>query len=181
MNRASEGLTKIRRAERAKDDAWIAEFLRYGAAGHLATSRDNQPFVVTRNYVYDPTRQCLYLHGARKGRTFDNLLANPQVCFAVSEMGRLLPAEKAVEFGVEYAGVVVFGQARLVDDPLEAIYALQLLLDKYFPHLESGSDYQVIDPASLNVTAVVRLEIENWSGKARQAAPDYPGAFSYQP
>ena len=179
MNSSETGLTKIRRTKRAQDDAWIAGFLEKAAMGVIATCVADQPFVVTRNYVFDADRHCLYFHGAMKGRTFENLNTNPKVCFSVSEMGRLLPDETAIEFGVEYAGVVVFGQATLVTDPEEATYGLQLLLDKYFPHLKPGSDYAPIDPAGLKVTAVFKIEIESWSGKAELAKPDYPGAFFY--
>jgi hypothetical protein len=34
--------------------------------------------------------------------------------WAVTEMGRLLPASEALEFSVEYAGVVVFGTAVII-------------------------------------------------------------------
>ncbi|NJK79079.1 MAG: pyridoxamine 5'-phosphate oxidase family protein, partial [Chloroflexaceae bacterium] len=47
--------------------------------------------------------------------------------------GRLLPADVALEFSVEYSGVMVFGSATIVQDEAEASHALQLLLDKYFP------------------------------------------------
>lgn len=173
-------LNKIRRSNRAKDDAWIAEFLSRGAMGTMATSRGDQPFLVTRNYAYDAERHAIYMHGARKGRTFDNIQANGTVCFSVSEMGRLLPADEAIEVGIEYAGVVVFGRAVIVANQAEATHGLQLLLDKYFPHLKPGIDYQLILPEALKVTAVIRIDIESWSGKERAVEDDYPGAFYYQ-
>jgi nitroimidazol reductase NimA-like FMN-containing flavoprotein (pyridoxamine 5'-phosphate oxidase superfamily) len=175
-----EPLNKIRRSKCAKEDAWIREFLQRGAVGTMATSRDDQPFLVTRNYAYDDQRKAIYLHGARKGRTFDNVQINHKVCFSVSEMGRLLPANDALSVGVEYAGVVVFGKVVLVDDKAEAIHGLQLLLDKYFPHLKPGVDYKPIVPEALEITAVFRIDIESWSGKEKKAEEDYPGAFDYK-
>jgi uncharacterized protein len=74
---------------------------------------------------------------------------------------------------------VVFGQAALVEDEAEAYYGLQLLLDKYFPHLHPGEDYQAIQPAELARTSVFRIRIEAWSGKQKQAPADFPGAFWY--
>jgi len=172
-------LNKVRRRERVQDEDWIRGFLLAGAMGTMATAVEGQPFLVTRNYAYDPHRHAIYMHGARKGRTYENVLTNNRVCFSVSEMGRLLPADEAVEFGVEFAGVVLFGCASIVEDPAEAQHGLQLLLDKYFPHLKPGRDYAPITPEGLKITAVYRLDIESWSGKAKMAAPDFPGAFTF--
>lgn len=179
MENSIQALNKIRRSDRAKEEAWMRAFLIRGAMGTLATAQEEQPFLVTRNYAYDSDRHAIYLHGARKGRTFDNLQVNPLVCFSVSEMGRLLPADTALEVGIEYAGVVVFGKATLVDNPSEAAHGLQLLLDKYFPHLSAGKDYEPIDQPGLKRTAVLRIDIESWSGKEMRAEEDYPGAFYY--
>ncbi len=177
---ANQPLNKIRRSERAKDDSWIRKFLQRSAMGTMATCIDRQPFLVTRNYAYDAERHAIYMHGARKGRTFENIQANKAVCFNVSEMGRLLPADEALEVGIEYAGVVVFGTATIVDDPVEATHGLKLLLEKYFPQLEYGVDYKPIVPEALMITAVIRIDIESWSGKEKTVEDDYPGAFFYE-
>jgi nitroimidazol reductase NimA-like FMN-containing flavoprotein (pyridoxamine 5'-phosphate oxidase superfamily) len=95
-------------------------------------------------------------------------------------MDRLLPAKTAMGFSMEYESVIVFGSAMLVTDPDEAQRGLQLLLDKYFPHLKPGEDYRQIIPEELNVTTVYRLDIEQWSGKANRAEGDHPGAFFYE-
>src|SRR5690606_1102922 len=108
-----------------------------------------------------------------------NVESDERVCFSVSEMGRLLPAPVALDFSVEYAGVVVFGRATVVTDRAEAERALQLLLDKYFPHLRPGRDYRPITPSELARTTVYRIQIEQWSGKKKEVAPDFPGAFWY--
>ena len=170
---------KIRRKDRAKDDQWIRNFLRYGAVGTMATSKDSQPFLVTRNYVYDESQHAIYIHGAKKGRTIDNIQYNENVCFTVAKMGRLLPASDVIEVSVEYAGVVVFGKATIVSESDEALYGLELLLTKYFPHIKSGLDDKPISPDSLNNTAVIKIDIDYWSGKENKVRDDFPGAFFY--
>jgi nitroimidazol reductase NimA-like FMN-containing flavoprotein (pyridoxamine 5'-phosphate oxidase superfamily) len=172
-------LNKVRRSERIQDEAWIRQFLLASAMGTMATAVEGQPFLVTRNYAYDQARHAIYMHGAIKGRTYENVGLNNRVCFSVSEMGRLLPADEALEVGVEYAGVVLFGRVFMVEDLTEARHGLQLLLDKYFSHLKSGRDYAPITPEALKITAVYRLDIESWSGKAKVAPPDFPGAFTF--
>lgn len=172
--------TDVRRADRAvTDEEWIRDFLARAAVGALATVHDGQPFVNQNLFVYLPERHALYLHSAKVGRTRANVEADGRACFAVSTMGRLLPAEEALEMSVEYAGVSVFGPISVVADPEEAREALQDLLDKYFPHLEPGRDYRAITDGELARTSVYRLKVESWVGKRKEAAPDFPGAFLF--
>jgi hypothetical protein len=96
-------------------------------------------------------------------------------CTPRAPAGRLLPAEEALEFSIEYGGVVVFGNAFVVDDPDEAEGGLQLLLDKYAPHLRPGRDYRPITAGELKRTSVFRLDIESWSGKRKCVEPDFRG------
>ena len=168
-----------RRHDRAKDDAWIAAFLQRIPFGYLATENQGQPFLKPTLFVYSPPDHAIYFHGAVKGRLPQNLQANPRACFCAAEMGRLLPADTAMEFGVEYASVVAFGPVRVLTDPHEAERALQLLLDRYFPHMKPGEEYRMIIPEELNITAVYRLEVEQWSGKEDLSPPDFPGAFNF--
>ena len=164
--------TVIRRHDRAMpDDAAIEALLRRAAFGVTATSVDDQPFVHTSLFWFDAPARRIYLHTAITGRTRDNVLGNPRVCFSVAEIGRLLPADTALEFSNEYASVVAFGQARLIDDEAQKRHGLQGLLDKYFPALQPGRDYRPITDDELKATSVFAIEIESWSGKQKVVAP----------
>lgn len=174
-------ITHVRRQDRAvTDEAWIRAFLQRAAVGTLATVYEGRPFLNTNLFVYDESAHVIYFHTANKGRTRSNVAAGGQVCFTISEMGRLLPAKEALEFSVEYAGVMVFGTAVVIDDPVEAEHGLQILLDKYAPHLKPERDYRPIMPEELKRTAVYRINIESWSGKQKKAAADFPGAYFYE-
>ncbi len=172
---------EVRRRDRAvEDDAWIRAMLHRAPLGTLATIHDGQPFINSNLFVYDEDEHCLYMHTARVGRTQANVEREQAVCFSVSEMGRLLPAEEALHFSVEYAGVTVFGTATILRDDAEAAYALQKMLDKYAPHLRPGRDYRPVTNEELRRTTVFRIAIEAWSGKKKQVAPDFPGAYRYE-
>jgi len=174
-------INQPRRADRAiTDETRIKAMLHSAPFGMLATEWQGQPFIKPTLFSYDEAGNALYFHGALEGRTQQNIAANPRVSFCLSKMGRLLPADTAMEFGMEYESVVVFGRVRFVAQPEEAQRALQLLLDKYFPHLKPGEDYRGVTPEELEVTAVYRLDIEQWSGKAAHARNEYPGAFYYE-
>lgn len=166
--RQNKDFTAMRRTDReVTDEDWIRQVLRDGAFGTLGTSLDGQPFLNVNNYVYDEETHALYIHRSRIGRTSANLEANPRVCYSVAEMGQIRTAGKAMEFGVEYENVIVFGTASLVTDAEEAGRALKLLLEKYAPHLTFGEDYEPFGPDDVQRTAVYKISIDGWSGKQR--------------
>ena len=174
-------INKVRRKDReVTDEAWIKGFLSRSPYGVLGTIDSDQPFLNSKLFAYDDVTTSIYLHGASQGRTPSNIRANNRVCFTVSEMGRLLPADEACEFSVEYTSVVVFGHAQILSGQDDMIYGLQLLLDKYFPDHHPGVHYPTLDSKQLSGTAVYRITIDSWSGKQEQAPPDFPGAFIYK-
>jgi nitroimidazol reductase NimA-like FMN-containing flavoprotein (pyridoxamine 5'-phosphate oxidase superfamily) len=163
-----EDWTRLRRSDRAMSDpAEIEALLHRALFGFTATSVDHQPFLHSGLFWYDAAARRIYFHTAREGRTRDNVIRNPRVCFAVAEMGRLFPAKTAMEFGNEYAGACVFGRARLVEDEAEKRHGLQGLLDKYFPHLHPGVDYRQITEEEMDLTSVFAIEVDAWSGKQK--------------
>lgn len=194
-----------RREDRSKDEGWIQAFLTQGEAGVFSAVLEGRPFALPRVFAYDASRQAVYVHGAFGGETGKVLAQGgaPEgvpggppgeapggvpgrfpggvpMILTVFEMGRLLPAEEAGEFGVEYASVVVTGRAVEVTDPEEVEHGLTLLMEKYAPHLRPGEDYRPVTPEEVARTAVIRLDIESWSGKAKTAAADFPGAYRFQ-
>jgi nitroimidazol reductase NimA-like FMN-containing flavoprotein (pyridoxamine 5'-phosphate oxidase superfamily) len=181
---------QVHRKDRAvEDEGWIREFLERTPFGALATVHEGQPFINSNLFVYDADAHAIYLHTARVGRTRKNVeggvegtddgSGGTRACFSVSEMGRLLPADEALEFSVEYAGVAVFGEVTVVDDPVEAERGLQKLLDKYAPHLKPGRDYRGITQGELKRTSVFRLDVEGWSGKRKAVGEGFEGAYWY--
>ncbi|MEJ2678063.1 MAG: pyridoxamine 5'-phosphate oxidase family protein [Gemmatimonadota bacterium] len=175
-----QALNAVRRSDRAVyDDAWIRTRLDAAAFGVLAMADGDQPMVNVNLFAFDPDRRALYLHTARIGRTPETIAKNPKVCFVVADMGRLLPADEALEFSVEYESVVLFGRAAVVEDNDEARHGLQLLLDRYAPHLRPDRDYRPVADEELRRTRVFRVDIERWSGKRKAADADFPGAFRF--
>lgn len=169
---------EVRRSDRAMDDEWIVEMLHSAPFAALATVSEGQPFINTNLFIYDEAAHAIYVHTGRYGRTRSNVEEDERVCFSISEIGRLLPADEALEFSVEYAGVTVFGRSSIIEGA-EAERALQMLLDKYAPHLKPGRDYRPTTPEELKRTSVYRIAIDSWSGKRKRAEPDFPGAFFY--
>ncbi len=164
--------TRPRRVDKQiTDPAELEALLARQPVGYIATAVDDQPYVIPNLFWFDAAARRVYFHTARQGRTRENIERNPLVCFSAAEIGRLLPAETALEFNAEYASVIAFGRARLVDDRAEQRHGLQGLLDKHFPQLQPGRDYRPITDDELERTAVFAIEIEAWSGK-RERQPE---------
>lgn len=176
----NQARTDIRRSDRAvEDEDWIKHFLQHAVVGTMAMSHEGQPFVNTNLFVYDEPAHCIYIHTANVGRTRAVIDENPRVCFSIMEMGRLLPAPEALEFSVEYGGVTIFGEVSVIENEPTAIHALQILLDKYAPHLKAGADYRPPVPEELKRTAVFRVSIDEMSAKKKEVERDFVGAYWY--
>jgi len=165
--------------EYTRDETWIRAFLNHAAIGHLAHGRDDQPFVTPTNFWFDEQARRIIFHGNNHGRLRANLEHNPRVCLEVSEVGRRLPANTALEFSTQYRSVMVFGRVEILVDDEQRRAALYALIQKYFPALTPGKEFRPITDPELARTTVYALQIETWSGKenwAEQAEqlPDWP-------
>ncbi len=162
--------TNVRRLDREiTEQEQIQTLLERGTVGFIATAVDAQPYLNPNLYWYDPETDRIYFHTAIQGRTRTNIERNQNVCFSIAEMGRLLPADTALEFSTEYASVVVFGKCKLLETERDQRYALQGLLDKYFPELKPGEHYRAITDGELARTSVFAIEVDSWSGKEKSA------------
>ena len=162
-----------------RDQAWIKEFLQRAQIGHVAHSRNDQPFLTPTNFWYDEERHRIIFHSNIAGRMRDNLEHAPKVCMEVSEYGRFLPANTALEFGIQYRSVLVFVSVSILEDSEEKKALLYKLLLKYFPALTPGKEYRPITEQELARTTVYAIQIESWSGKENwdeqaEQLPDWP-------
>jgi hypothetical protein len=162
-----------------EDPEWIPEFLAERETGVLGLVDGDTPHLVTQLFVHDPDAGAIFLHGARAGRAHD-LVADgdrPRASFTTSEKGRYVPADEPVNFTVEYSSVVAYGTVGLLADRAEKRRVLERFMEKFAPHLTAGEDYERIAEASLDRTAVYRLDVDAWSGKSGWKEPDHPDAY----
>jgi nitroimidazol reductase NimA-like FMN-containing flavoprotein (pyridoxamine 5'-phosphate oxidase superfamily) len=151
--------------EHQRGDEWIRAFLRGTKLGHVSTIGEGRPYLNPTTFWFDEANHRIIFHSNRTGRVRWNIENHAQVCFEASEMGRMLPANVALEFSVQYRSVIVFGEAHLIADPEEARQALYGLIQKYFPAMTAGKDYRPITDKELKRTSVYAIQIESWSGK----------------
>ena len=151
--------------EYQRDDEWIRGFLREAKVGHIASARDGQPFLNATSFWFDEANHQIIFHSNITGRVRSNIESNPRVCFEASELGKMLPANVALEFSLQFRSVIVFGNARLITDAEEARRVLYGLIHKYFPAMTAGKEFREITDKELKRTSVYAIQIEEWSGK----------------
>ena len=151
--------------EYRRDEQWIRSFLREARVGHIASARDNKPFLNPSTFWFDEQNHQIVFHSNLAGRIRSNIEANPELCFEASELGKMLPSNVALEFSLQFRSVVIFGRARLIHKPEEARRVLYGLINKYFPTMTAGKEFRQITDKELARTSVYAIQIEEWSGK----------------
>jgi nitroimidazol reductase NimA-like FMN-containing flavoprotein (pyridoxamine 5'-phosphate oxidase superfamily) len=151
--------------EYKRKEEWMRAFLREAPVAHIASARDGQPFLTPSTFWFDEENRQIIFHSNITGRIRSNIQNNPRVCLEVSELGRMLPSNVALEFSLQYRSVVIFGTAHLVSDPQEARRVLYGLIDKYFPRMTPGREFREITDKELRSTSSYAVQIEEWSGK----------------
>jgi nitroimidazol reductase NimA-like FMN-containing flavoprotein (pyridoxamine 5'-phosphate oxidase superfamily) len=154
-----------RLAEYQRDNDWIRAFLRTAKVGHIASARDGQPFLNVTTFWFDEVKHQIIFHSNVTGRIRSNIEHNSRVGFEASELGKMLPANVALEFSLQFRSVILFGNAHLVNDPEEARRVMYGLIHKYFPEMTAGREFREITDKELKRTSVYAIEIEEWSGK----------------
>jgi len=154
-----------RRLEHVQTDEWVRDFLHRPRIGHIATRWGEQPFLNPTTFWHDPERNEIYFHSNVMGRVRANSEKHERVCFEASEFGKLLPANVALEFSIQYESVVAYGTIRLVEDFEEKRRVLYGLIGKYFPAMTAGKEYRLITDQELRHTSVYAIAVESWSGK----------------
>jgi nitroimidazol reductase NimA-like FMN-containing flavoprotein (pyridoxamine 5'-phosphate oxidase superfamily) len=154
-----------RRSEHVQGDDWIRDFLGRAQIGHIATRWDEQPFINPTTFWYDAGRHEIIFHSNIVGRVWANSERHERVCFEASEFGRLLSANVALEFSIQYQSVIAFGRIRVLEDFEEKRRALYSLIGKYFSRMTAGQEYRPITNKELKRTSVYAIAIESWSGK----------------
>lgn len=153
------------------------QILARGIVAHVAFVDGGRPVVIPMTYQYsaaDPHR--LYLHGGRNGRLMKHLATGAPVSVAVTIADGLVYSKTALDHSVNYRSVVLFARAAEEQPGIEERRRiLEEMIARYYPGRTAGVDYERASNAHLEATAMVALEIEEWSAKVRRGGPNGPG------
>lgn len=118
---------------------------------------DGYPYGVPISYAIKGNT--MYFHSMPKGHKIDAIKAHDKVSFTVIETDQIVPEE----FTTYFRSVIVFGRARLIEDPDEKRQALMYLVEKYSADFVEGGKAEIED--KLDGVAIFTVEIEHISGK----------------
>ena len=148
-----------------------------GIVAHVGFVDGGRPVVIPMTYQYsseEPRR--LYLHGGRTGRLMTHLATGAPVSVAVTIADGLVYSKTALDHSVNYRSVVLFARAAAAQPDVPARRRiLDAMIARYFPGRSAGVDYERAPDAHLETTAMVALEIEEWSAKVREGGPNGRG------
>jgi len=127
----------------------------------IALCRGDEPYLVTLNYGYDGTAQCLYFHCARKGLKLDFLRQNPNVCATIIEDLGYVDGQ----CDHKYRSVVIWGAMSIVKDPEEKRRGMNVLLEHLERHPEEIREKSLSKQDVYQKMAILRLDIARICGK----------------
>ena len=149
---------EMRRKKQALSTEESLAILNRGISGVLAVTGDQgYPYAVPLSYVYDNNK--IFFHCALSGHKLDAIAANNKVSFCVVGQDRVMPQEYTTYF----RSVIIFGRARIMEDPIEKRTALEKLAAKYSPEQETGRLREI--DRLFERTCMVEIVIEHITGK----------------
>src|SRR5687768_5884955 len=129
----------------------ITEILARVGYGHLACSRDDRPYVVPIQYVYEDGEIFIY---TTEGKKFDIISRNPKVCLQVEE----------VINNMQWQSVIVDGVAEQLTSGNEQDRSLKLIL-RDNPTLTPAVSIRWLDSwVRENREVIYRITIKETSG-----------------
>lgn len=149
------------------DRAVINRILDEGFICHVGFAVDGRPFVIPTGYARVGDR--LFVHGSQASRMLRTLGTGIDVCVTVTLLDGLVLARSAFHHSMNYRSVVVFGNARVVDDPNEKLEALRSLSEHMIPG--RWDDVRQPNERELQLTTVLSVPLTEASAKVRTGPP----------
>jgi uncharacterized protein len=154
MRRADRQITDINEIESIISKADVCR---------VAFADNNTPYIVTMNFGYSGgPNPCLYFHCAPEGRKMDMIKKNNHVCFEMDTDHEIFGGEKGCDWGMKFKSVVGFGNISVLKERDTRINGLNCIMGHY-----SDRKSFSYDEKSLDMTMILKLEIEEMTGKVK--------------
>jgi len=151
-----------RKDKEITDKAEIESIIGRSMVCRLAMTDKDRPYIVPLCFGYKDNT--LYFHSAGQGKKLNILKMNNWVCFEFDIDCEPIKGDKACDWGMKYKSVVGFGKASFIKDFESKCKALDVIMQQY-----SGESF-VYPEAKVKNTVVIKVEIENMTGKYSKAA-----------
>lgn len=147
----------MRRSGQQLPDKETETILACGREGVLAVTAGGWPYAVPVNYCWKDGK--IIIHSAREGHKIDAVQENDKVSFCVVAEKTVIPEK----YTTAYKSAIVFGRARLIEDPEAMIPFLDALAERFTGAPEE--ERQAYIRKYLACVAVIVIEPEHITGK----------------
>lgn len=154
-----------RRTREIKDINEIDKIIEEGKICHLAMCCDDQPYVIPMLYGFDG--ESIYFHCADVGTKLDILRQNNKVCIEIqsSNVNDIIHnSGKPCDWGIAFESVVIFGNAKFVEDRAEKVKAFDLLVNKMRPEKYTEKNHDYVEKKIVG-SVLIKVDIEKKTGK----------------
>ena len=163
----------MRRKDReVKDYEQIIDILSRCKVLHLALISEGKPYSVPLNFGYvveddaDTKKLCVYFHCASEGKKLTAIKENPDVCFSAESLAEADgDKENACTWTCYYESVIGFGKAKVLTDSDERAKGLDAIMLHHGFKIPAGVKKIAYNAMELARTAVVRIEVDEITGK----------------
>lgn len=160
------------------DRKTIYKILDEGFLCHVGFNVGDQPFVIPT--LYARVDNSIIIHGSSISRMLKNVEKGVKVCITVTLVDGLVLARSAFHHSMNYRSVCVFGTGKLIEGDDEKNEALKAVSDNLLN--KRWEDCREPNEKELNVTSVLKIEIDEASAKIREGDPiddakDYETTF----
>jgi uncharacterized protein len=145
----------------------IEAILDEALVAHVGFSVEEEPYVIPT--LHARVGENVYFHGSSASRTTRALAAGARMCLTVTLLDGLVLARSAVHHSVNYRSVVVLGQARAIEEPVEKMAAIEAFTERLIP----GRLDEARSPTAKELRAiqVLSLPLDEASAKLRTGPP----------
>jgi nitroimidazol reductase NimA-like FMN-containing flavoprotein (pyridoxamine 5'-phosphate oxidase superfamily) len=161
--------TEVRRLpERAVyDRAAIDAILDEALICHVGFVHEGVPVVIPT--IHARVGDILYFHGSPASRMLRSLKRGEEICVNVTLVDGLVVARAAFHNSMNYRSVILFGAARIVDDPDERKMAMRAVTEHVLPG--RWDDSRPMTDKEYKGTLIAAVPITEASAKVRTGGP----------
>lgn len=135
---------------------------------HVGFVDGAQPYVIPMLHARRGDK--ILLHGSVQSRLQKALAEGMAVCLEVTHLDGILVARSAFHSSANYRAAMIFGRARLIDDPDDKIAALDHLSEVLIPG--RNADIRGHTKAELDATQILETSIDRFSAKVHLGMPN---------
>jgi nitroimidazol reductase NimA-like FMN-containing flavoprotein (pyridoxamine 5'-phosphate oxidase superfamily) len=134
---------------------------------HVGYTIDGHPYVTPTSFWRE--NDMVYWHGSSASRMLRVLEGGVACCFTVTIVDGLVMARCAFNHSVNYRSVMLFGQARKLEEPAHKARQLELFTERMYPG--RWKQLRPVTEQELKATTVLEMRIDEGAAKVRSGPP----------